>query len=515
MIDARVDADEAPSVDHPRFGGDRAGGVEPPASGMAARSLSARATGRIDLGEAPVGGPGPGEPPQHVLTDASLIAVGHALPEERWPQALLSGRIASAWGLEGAPLERWRRIVEGSAIEHRHGVRPIEPTFALSTAERMEIFALEAPALAARAARSAMLSAEVAAASITDLIVVTCTGFAAPGVDVALVDRLGLAPSVRRAQLGFMGCFGAISGVRAAVGACCADPRSTALVVCVELCTLHLRRDLDPANLVATALFGDGAAAAVVAGAESAAARRLRDPAAGDASAPESGAPRRTGPVGTGSRTERAAPAASSSRSGRDAVGSAFGACSGAARSFRPRSIGVGRPMLFPTGRDAMTWTITDEGFAMNLSRAVPAELRRGIAAAARAGGASERTRFAVHPGGPGILDAIDAGLELGGGRGIEHAWGVLRDVGNISSGSVLLVLERLLRGDAIDVPPVSPAPGGAAARGAAADPIMLLAFGPGLTIETLVIGAATSRPSIGDRDAAPPGATAAVRTDR
>ena len=118
-----------------------------------------------------------------------------------------------------------------------------------------------------------------------------------------------------------------------------------------------------------------------------------------------------------------------------------------------------------------MTWTITDQGFAMTLSRAVPVELRRGIAEIVRSGGGAPSARFAIHPGGAGILDAIDAGLELDGGRGIQHAWGVLRDVGNISSGSVLLVLERMLA----EHDPT---------------PVTLLAFGPGLTVETLTLDA-------------------------
>src|SRR5690606_37122437 len=99
--------------------------------------------------------------------------------------------------------------------------------------------------------------------SVTDLIVVSCTGFAAPGLDAALIRRLGLSHSVRRCTIGFMGCFGAISGLRAAVGACSADRNAVALVVCCELCSLHVPPKPNVNDLVAAALFGDGAAAAV------------------------------------------------------------------------------------------------------------------------------------------------------------------------------------------------------------------------------------------------------------
>lgn len=346
-----------------------------------------------------------------VVTQARLAGLGHALPAERWSQPEIAERLASAWKLDGAERERWWRIIDGSQIAHRFGVLPIEPTLDLSTAQRMALFAREAPSMADRASRAALDNAGIDPREVTDVIIVTCTGFSAPGVDVELIDRLGLSPSVRRAQLGFMGCFGAISGLRAAAGACSADPHGVALVVCVELCTLHLRNETSGENLVATALFGDGAAAAVVVGGE-------RD------------AQRDAAPL---------------------------------------RRIGLGRPRLLATGRKAMTWTVTDQGFAMTLSREVPVELRRGIAEIVRDVGGAPSSRFAIHPGGAGILAAVDVGLELDGRYGIEHAWGVLRDVGNISSGSVLLVLERLL------------------AEGAPS-PVTLLAFGPGLTVETLTL---------------------------
>jgi len=360
-------------------------------------------------------------PPAPVLTEARLVGLGTALPPHRLDRAASRARLADLWGLTGARRAWWDRLVEGSGIDSRHAARPIEDVIDLSTAQRMLVFAQEAPRLAERAAVAALDTAGVSAGEITDLIVVTCTGFAAPGIDVDLVNALGLRPSVRRLQVGFMGCFGAITGLRAAAGACSADPHGVALVVCVELCTLHLRNDTTRENLVATALFGDGAAAAVVAG---------RD------------APTRT-------------------------TGFAAG------RSCR---IGLGTPGLLPHRRDAMTWTITDAGFAMTLSRDVPVAIRDEIAQMASAAGIDPaHSLFAIHPGGTAILDAVDAGLGLGGERGLRHSWSTLADPGNVSSGTALFVLSRLLAEEA-------------QRADAAAPPIELLAFGPGLTVEHLRI---------------------------
>jgi predicted naringenin-chalcone synthase len=379
--------------------------------------------------------------PLATRTDASLLALGSAFPDVLLPQGETAESVARLWDLRGEALERWRRIAIGSGIDQRYAVALPQEIMPLSTAERMRRFAQHAPELAERAARAALERSGIDRRDITDVIVVTCTGFAAPGVDVSLVDRLALRPSVRRAQLGFMGCFGAITGLRAAAGACSADPAGAALVVCVELCSLHARNDPSPQNLVASALFGDAAVAAVVVG--GAMRRCLAVEEVGEVG--EVGAIRAFGGRGAAELSHHAS-----------------------------RRIELGRPWLLPAGRDAMTWTVTDQGFAMTLSREVPVALRRGIAELACAAGASSATHFAVHPGGAAIVDAVDTGLGLNGRRGIAHARAVLKEVGNVSSGTVLLVLERVL----------------ADASGA---PVMLMAFGPGLTIESAGLSAASS----------------------
>lgn len=353
---------------------------------------------------------------------STLMGIGTAVPEKRWSQDQVADMLARRWNLTGGALDRWQRIVAGSGIDSRHGVLPMDEVIDLTTAQRMSAYEDHAGALAETAARRAMQSAGVEPQRITDLIVVTCTGFSAPGLDVDLVLRLNLSRDVRRTIVGFMGCFGAISGLRTAVGACAADSNGCALVVCAELCSLHVRAEVDVQNQVASALFGDGAAAAVV-----------------RSSYPD---------VDPGVKDEAASPV------------SGIGVL----------TQGAGR--LIKAGRDWMTWRITDRGFAMTLAREVPVIVRQSLARFVDdvCDGRRPRT-FVVHPGGPGIVDAVDAALDLRGDSGLGAARAVLRRVGNVSSGTVLFVLEELL-------------------RTACPLPAMLLAFGPGLTVESLMLHA-------------------------
>jgi len=347
-----------------------------------------------------------------------LVGLGTATPAHVLAGADTRHRLARLWQLTGDDLDRWQRIVTASGIETRYGVLPPEEVLGLSTEARMQAYERLAAELAGRAARAALREAGVRARDVTDLVVVSCTGFSAPGVDVALVQTLGLRATVRRTMVGFMGCFGAIVGLRTAVGACAAQDTAVCLVVCVELCSLHLPGVPSPENQVAAALFADGAAAAVVVGDRAPAVR------------PDGGARGELGRVTTG------------------------------------------RSRLITRGRDWISWRITDAGFAMTLSRQVPAALGAVVPAIvdeAIALGDARPECFVVHPGGPGILDAVDDGLALGGGFGIEAARHVLRHYGNMSSGTVLFVLAEALR------------------RGHR-PPALLVAFGPGLAVETLLV---------------------------
>lgn len=131
-----------------------------------------------------------------------------------------------------------------------------------STGARMRLYERRAPELAERAVRD--LGIDQSLDRITHLIVVSCTGFVAPGLDLALVDRLGLRPDVERTVVGFMGCYAALNGLKLARHIVRSEPQARVLVVCVELCTLHFQETHDLEKILSFSLFGDGAAAALV-----------------------------------------------------------------------------------------------------------------------------------------------------------------------------------------------------------------------------------------------------------
>jgi len=354
-----------------------------------------------------------------------LLGLGTALPARARPQSEVCEQIAAMLGLRGAERTRWERIWRGTSIERRHAVISLGEVLPLSTAARMELFDAHATKLAATAARRALDDAGMSASQVTDLVVVTCTGFSAPGVPRRLVSALALDAGVRTSQIGFMGCFGGVCGLRAAAAHAGAERGAVSLVVCVELCSLHLRNDRDPQNLVASALFADGAAAAVVG---------------------EGGADR-------------------------DAVDHEPRAGEGAVRgSIDSGSLAVlpGRSRTIEGTLDAMSWTVTDRGFEMTLSRDVPGSLAASLAELSLA-----QSTVLLHPGGPAVIDAVEAAIPTGSRGAIGDSRGVLRECGNMSSATVLFVLERWRR------------------RGGRGD-ASLVAFGPGLTIDLVELRAST-----------------------
>ena len=275
-----------------------------------------------------------------------------------------------------------------------------------TTRQRMQIYEAEAPPLALRSCAEALSAAATMPTDITHLVTVSCTGFAAPGFDIALVNELGLPSTVQRTHVGFMGCHGALNGLRVANAFASSDPKARVLICSVELCSLHYHYGWDPPKVVANALFADGSGAVV-------------------------GAP--TGPAGTWRLT-------------------ASGSC------------------LIPEAADAMTWTVGDHGFGMTLSKRIPEVIAGRLRPwlddwlALRGMTVAGIKSWAVHPGGPKILDAVAATLRLPA----DAVWAsreVLAEHGNMSSATVLFILKRLRN------------------RGSPA-PCVAIGFGPGLNVE-------------------------------
>lgn len=294
-----------------------------------------------------------------------------------------------------------------------------------TTGERMTRYAADAAALAHRAAAAALAESTasgVTAADITHIVTVSCTGFATPGIDHALIDRLGLSRTVRRLHIGYMGCHGAINALAAARAIVLSEPRSRparVLVACVELCSLHFQPTGRPDQVVANALFADGAAALVVTG-----------------------------------RVDGLSP--------------------------RPSITATGGCVL-PDSADAMGWRIGDHGFEMTLGESVPSLIHTNLRPwltswlDSQAGGVSLATLvaqglWAVHPGGPRVLSAAADALGLSA-EAVRPSRDVLAAHGNMSSPTVLFILDRLRK---------QPRP--------RPQPALLLAFGPGLSVEAALL---------------------------
>ena len=212
-------------------------------------------------------GLGTAVPPDGVTTAESLKSaqvLGHpAIRTASWlPAVYAKSGVRTRFQVLGRPFIN--DLLTGTRLSGSPflpGDDPLGPT----TAQRMAMYAELAPKLAVQAAANALVDSGLSAKSITHLVTVSCTGFASPGFDFAMIRELGLRPTTERIHVGFMGCHGAINGLRAAL-ALAADPANTVLLAAVELCSLHYYTGPDIDKAIANALFADGAAAIVASG---------------------------------------------------------------------------------------------------------------------------------------------------------------------------------------------------------------------------------------------------------
>ncbi|MFE5410767.1 type III polyketide synthase [Microbacterium sp. NPDC056569] len=337
---------------------------------------------------------------------ARIVSIGTAVPPTRIAQEVARDIFAAQEGADRLARRRIQAVFDASAIAQRHTVltefasgaaagpaafvdaegRLLSPT----TGPRNDRFIAAAPELTAAAARSALADAGIDPSAVTHVVTVSCTGLFAPGPDYRLVRDLGLSPTVERCHLGFIGCAAALPALRVASALAATRPDAVVLVVCTELCTLHLRPSNDPQQIVAASVFADGAAAAVV----------TADPSAGRAG---------------GLDLDR------------------FGTA------------------LTDEGETDMVWTIGDNGFEMILSAEVPRIIGREIQGAVGRflGDDAPPEVWAVHPGGRSVLDRVEAGLDLPPDA-LAASRAVLRDFGNMSSATILFILASLLRDDEV-----------------------------------------------------------------
>ena len=303
------------------------------------------------------------------------------------------------------------KVWRSAGIETRHAAADPrkEDLSSWGTGARMRRFVEDAVPLGAEAVEAALADAGLGAADVGLLSVVTCTGYATPGVDILLARDLGMSPDVQRLHVGHMGCYAALPGLGAVADFVVSRGRP-AVMLCVELPSLHVQPATDDLQqMVAHALFADAAAAVVL--------------------VPSEGAGPGLDVLGISARTDA-------------------------------------------TTLDHMTWDVTDLGFRMGLSPRVPDVLARharpvvedllaehGLAVGDVGG-------WAVHPGGRRIVEVVAEQLGLGDEQ-VQASYDTLRDIGNCSSATVLVVLQNLLARQAL--PPGSP--------------VVAMAFGPGLTL--------------------------------
>ena len=315
--------------------------------------------------------------PEHDVHDA-FVAFADTLLTDRRSQVL------------------FRRMAERSQIEHRFSTvepRPLSSNSGLdtddfyvrgafpSTAKRMQRFEEKAPPLALKAVGGLKLTDEEKQA-VTHVIVTTCTGFAAPGLDLQIVEGLGLKPSVERTVVGFMGCYAAINALKLARHVVRSEPQSKVLVVSLELCTLHLQETSDLEQVLSFLVFGDGCAAALV------------------TSEPE------------GLELE----------------------------SFHAEMVPTAADQITWTIRDLGF----DMYLSGQVPGSIRHALGEGQDRILKGAPTEDFDLWAIHPGGRTVLDAVEAAFSLPP-KALSASRDVLRRFGNMSSATVLFVLKSML----------------------------------------------------------------------
>ena len=244
--------------------------------------------------------------------------------------------------------------------------------------------------LAVAAVEKALAKADVTADEITHLVTCSCTGFQAPGVDIALMKELGFSSTTSRTHIGFMGCHGGFNAMRVAKAYAEADREATVLIVCIELCSLHFQYSDNPEQIVANSIFADGAAAIV-------------------GRSPDH--PKTSSHFGWELLDQTSA--------------------------------------ILPETADQMGWIIGDTGFEMSLSPEVPSLIGNALpeltATFLEEHGLPQNqiTDWAVHPGGPRILSMVEQSLQLNTDA-LVFSRDVLSQYGNMSSATIFFILETV-----------------------------------------------------------------------
>lgn len=322
-----------------------------------------------------------------------IASVGRALPEHYYDQATISEYLRTVWADRPSVVNRLETLHENVLVEGRHLAFPIERYPELETFGQFNDAWIEAALdLGEQAVSEALERAGLAAGDVDAIFFSTVTGLASPSIDARLANRLGFRSDLKRVPMFGLGCVAGAAAVSRATDYVRGHTDGVALVLTIELCSLTLQRgDLSVANVISTGLFGDGASAAIVIGAE------REDCSRGDG----------------------------------------------------PRIVDTAS-VFYPDTEDVMGWHIGEDGFRIILSTSVPTIARERIGLDVdrfleRHGlGRADVAAWVCHPGGPKVLAGMRDGLGLEDSD-LELSWETLRKLGNLSSASVLMVLRETM----------------------------------------------------------------------
>jgi predicted naringenin-chalcone synthase len=357
---------------------------------------------------------------------SKIVSIGTAVPAYCHRQTDILQFMQNVYAASEAEKRKLRFLYQKSGIRQRYSVisdyshiihdwkfypqtENLDPFPSLE--QRMTVYGKQAPLLSVDAIRNC-LDKVCHQHDITHLITVSCTGMSAPGLDLQVMELMDLRKDIFRTSVNFMGCYAALHGLKLA-DALCRDREAKILVVCTELCTLHFQREPTMDNIASALLFGDGSAAVLV------------------------------------------------THDDEETAGLQL-------RGFYSEVV--------PKGKRDMAWELSSSGFLMTLSNYVPDLIEAGFAPIVQRSLAHCRlqpeavSHWCIHPGGRRILEAVEQSVGLQPAQ-LQHSYEVLGDYGNMSSATILFVLQKMLHAE----------PGPKQIFGAA--------FGPGLTVETFAAG--------------------------
>src|SRR5450432_4533390 len=345
-----------------------------------------------------------------------IASAASAFPKHYYSQTQLMEALRQYWGDKLEHPNVLQRLHRNVKVDGRHLAMPAEDYLALSTwGQANDVWIKVGQELGEQALCKALQIAGLAPKDLGALFFTSVAGICSPSIDALLINRMGLSPNIRRLPIFGLGCVAGVAGIARAADYVRAYPGQAAALVSVELCSLTIQRDdLSVANLISSGLFADGSAAVIVTGAEM------------DSTGPE---------------------------------------------------IVATRSIFYPDTEQMMGWKVTEKGFRITLSPEVPVLIREHLGEgvdtflADHGHKRADIGNWVLHTGGPKVLEATAAALDLHDGQ-LDASWDCLKKVGNLSSASVLVVLEDVMKNR-------RPAPGTLG---------ILAAMGPGFCSELLLL---------------------------